>query len=83
MYVNPLLYTEGTIHSFKADGITEEIDYSWYSGGQKIHKPLETIPEAEMNKAQAYSWVKAPRYHNIPFETGPLARQWLSGEFTL
>lgn len=34
-----------------------------------------------MNKPKAYSWVKAPRYNSIPFETGPLARQWLSGEY--
>lgn len=81
LYVNPLLYTEGTIYPFNADGITEEIDYSWYSDKQKKLKPLETIPEAEMNKPKAYSWVKAPRYNNIPFETGPLARQWLSGEY--
>lgn len=81
LYVNPLLYTEGTIYPFNADGITEEIDYSWYSDKQKILKPLETIPEEEMNKPKAYSWVKAPRYNNIPFETGPLARQWLSGEY--
>jgi len=38
-------------------------------------------PEADMSKPQAYSWVKAPRYNNLPFETGPLARQWLSGEY--
>ena len=34
-----------------------------------------------MSKPGAYSWVKAPRYNNLPFETGPLARQWLTGEY--
>jgi hydrogenase large subunit len=34
-----------------------------------------------MSKKGAYSWIKAPRYQNIPFETGPLARQWLCGEY--
>ena len=34
-----------------------------------------------MSKSNAYSWVKAPRYNNLPFETGPLAKQWLSGEY--
>jgi len=81
LYVNPLFYSEGSIHPFNADGITEEIDYSWYSDQQKSLKPLATTPEAEMNKPNAYSWVKAPRYNNISFETGPLARQWLSGEY--
>ncbi|NLD49081.1 MAG: nickel-dependent hydrogenase large subunit [Clostridiaceae bacterium] len=38
-------------------------------------------PEADMSKPNAYSWVKAPRYNNLPYETGPLARQWLSGGY--
>jgi len=34
-----------------------------------------------MDKEKAYSWVKAARYLGEPFEVGPLARQWLSGEY--
>lgn len=34
-----------------------------------------------MSKRQGYSWVKAPRYNGLPYEVGPLARQWLSGEY--
>ena len=81
LYVNPLVYSDGNIRPFTTDGITEEIEYAWYSGQQLAYKPLETIPEADMNRPQAYSWVKAPRYYGLPFETGPLARQWLSGEY--
>lgn len=32
-----------------------------------------------MDKKDAYSWVKAPRYDGLPFEVGPLARLTLSG----
>lgn len=95
LYVNPLVYTNGRISVFSPDNITEEIDYAWYKDRQRTDKPFEADPgrmasseaqrndqpEADMSKPQAYSWVKAPRYNNLPFETGPLARQWLSGEY--
>jgi hydrogenase large subunit len=80
LYVNPLVYTGGITSVFNPDNITEEIDYAWYKDTQNADKPFEADPEADMSKPQAYSWVKAPRYNNLPFETGPLARQWLSGE---
>lgn len=95
LYVNPLVYTDGRISTFKPDNILEKIDYAWYKDRQSTGKPFETDPgrmasseaqrndqpTADMNKPQAYSWVKAARYNNLPFETGPLARQWLSGEY--
>ena len=83
LYVNPLVYTNGKTSAFNPSGITEQIDYSWYVDNLNAYKPLETVPEpdADMNKAKAYSWVKAPRYNDKSFEVGPLARQWLSGEY--
>lgn len=81
LYVDPLVYTNGKITVFDPDEITEEIDYSWYKDKQDEYKPMDTVPEADMDKSKAYSWVKAPRYNGIPYEVGPLARQWLSGEY--
>ncbi len=81
LYVDPLIYSEGNIRPFKAEGITEETEYAWYSDTNQPDKPLEAVPEADMSKPNAYSWIKAPRYYGIPFETGPLARQWLCGEY--
>ncbi|WP_352420399.1 nickel-dependent hydrogenase large subunit [Proteiniborus sp.] len=81
LYVNPLVYTGGITNVFNLDNITEEIDYAWYKDRQNSDKPYEANSEADMSKPGAYSWVKAPRYNNLPFETGPLARQWLSGEY--
>lgn len=81
LYVNPLIYTNGNTEVFNSDKITENIDYSWYDGGKNTYKPFERVPDADMNKEKSYSWVKAPRYETVPFETGPLARQWLSGEY--
>lgn len=80
LYVNPLVFINGKVEPFQPDRITEEIDYSWYSG-KSSYKPFEVVPEPSMEKEQAYSWVKAPRYSGLPFEVGPLARLWLSGEY--
>ena len=82
LYVNPLVYTGSKTSVFNPDNITEEIDYAWYKDIQKnADKPFETDPETDMSKPGAYSWVKAPRYNNLSYETGPLARQWLSGGY--
>ncbi len=81
LYVDPLVYTQGNISTFKPDEITQEIDYSWYQGKTNEYKPTDATAEADMDKSKAYSWVKAPRYSGIPYEVGPLARQWLSGEY--
>jgi hydrogenase large subunit len=32
-------------------------------------------------KTAAYSWLKAPRYGNTPYEAGPLARMWVNGDY--
>ncbi len=82
LYVDPLVYMKGNISTFNLDEITQDIDYSWYKGKTNEYKPTDAIVvEPDMNKSKAYSWVKAPRYGGIPYEVGPLARQWLSGEY--
>ncbi|MFC7442967.1 nickel-dependent hydrogenase large subunit [Laceyella putida] len=80
LYVEPKTYIQGKIEPFDPERITEKIDYSWYEG-KNSYQPLETMPEPNMEKKKAYSWVKAPRYDNLPCEVGPLARLWLSGEY--
>ncbi|MDD2362388.1 MAG: nickel-dependent hydrogenase large subunit [Eubacteriales bacterium] len=71
LYVNPLVYTNNTISIFNPDEITQESQYAYYNDEN----------EPDIQKPQAYSWIKAPRYNNIPYEVGPLARQWLSGNY--
>jgi len=79
LYVNPLVYSGGSIEPFHHGKIIEEIEYSWYRDGLKSYTPFETIPVDEMNKTKAYSFVKAVKYNDLFFEGGPLARMWLSG----
>ncbi|MBN7773962.1 nickel-dependent hydrogenase large subunit [Clostridium aminobutyricum] len=72
LYVDPLVYSNNTVTNFNPNEISQASDYAWFT---------ET-GEPDTRKPQAYSWIKAPRYDNLPFEVGPLARQWLSGEYT-
>lgn len=82
LYVKPSVYSGGLIKNFEASNITEKIDYSWYIGGKKDYRPYDQAPEADMNKEKAYTWVKAARYNDMPYEVGPLARLILSGDYT-
>jgi hydrogenase large subunit len=54
--------------------ITEDVQYSWYKASANGKTPYteDTIPD--LDKKDAYSFVKAPRYDGKPMEVGPLAR---------
>ncbi|WP_425800655.1 nickel-dependent hydrogenase large subunit [Desulfitobacterium sp. Sab5] len=54
--------------------ITEDVQYSWYkpSANGKTPYTEDTVPD--LDKKDAYSFVKAPRYEGQPMEVGPLAR---------
>lgn len=79
----------GKWESLNQENILEEVGYSRFSSSAARHpKDGQTIAEAE--KANAYTWIKAPRYHGEAMETGPLARimvnyldpsgSWIKGE---
>jgi len=54
--------------------ITEDVQYSWYKASAKGKTPYteDTVPD--LDKKDAYTFVKAPRYDGKPMEVGPLAR---------
>ena len=78
LYLNPSVLINGQMLPFEERNITESIDTAWYSG-KDTYEPFETVSEPDMQKQQAYSWIKAPRYLGAACEVGPLARQILSG----
>ena len=61
--------------------ITEQVSYSWYADSSNNLNPSvgTTLPIHPKNNA--YSWLKAPRYIGLPYETGPLARMWVNGDY--
>ncbi len=60
--------------------IKEYLRYSWYEQATPSH-PWQGESNPDLNKEEAYSWVKAPRYDGKPYETGPLSRMWLLGKY--
>jgi hydrogenase large subunit len=59
--------------------ITEEVTNSYYQEGDSQAHPYEESTVPDRQKPGAYSWIKAPRYQDKPFEGGPLARLWING----
>jgi len=62
--------------------ITEGVTHAWYEGDKPLHPYKETtIPKytgydanGNLKGNEKYSWCKAPRYNDEPYEVGPLAR---------
>jgi hydrogenase large subunit len=71
-----------TSSAFSAAQITEQVQYSWYSGSSNLAPASGvTTPVDPNTKPTAYSWLKAPRYNGLPVEVGPLARMWINGDY--
>jgi hydrogenase large subunit len=73
-------YTQGAFGTVDTNQIKEYVKYSWYSSASGL-TPAAGVTTQSASKANAYSWVKAPRYLNLPHEVGPLARMWINGDY--
>lgn len=70
-------YRSGRLEPVDPSRITEDVRYSWYRSPSHVPPAAgDTIPDP--SKADAYSWLKAPRYDNAAYEVGPLARAVVS-----
>ncbi|OHD64064.1 MAG: hypothetical protein A2176_08610 [Spirochaetes bacterium RBG_13_51_14] len=69
------------VEPFDHTKIREQVRFGRYSSGSNLY-PHDGQTQAQPGKGGAYTWLKAPRYDNIPLEVGPLARvviSYLSG----
>lgn len=75
------------VHPFSPEQVSEYVTRSWYTytGGDQAGKqpftgetqPRYTGPKPPyeyLNVEEKYSWLKAPRYADLPMEVGPLSR---------
>lgn len=69
------------IQTVDVGAITEDVTWSWYNNASNPLPPASGETTAQYPKADAYSWLKAPRYANQPYEVGPLARMWVNGNY--
>ena len=77
------LHARGALEGMKnlqeldTNAITESVKHSWYQGEDATHPSRgETRPFRD--KADGYSWAKAPRYQGKVYEVGPLANMLVS-----
>ncbi|KYZ74774.1 cytochrome B [Anaerosporomusa subterranea] len=79
VYQPGLIRSGGGVESLDIAHINQEIQYSWYL---VENDEMKALPAPNSEKPDAYSWIKAPRYQGMPLECGPLARGFISGEYT-
>jgi hydrogenase large subunit len=78
----PSGFATGTnVEAFDQQKISEHVAYSWFVGEDGGQHPFNgtTKPYATGQEDRRYSWAKAPRYRDLPAETGPLAEMIVSG----
>ncbi|MFW2365935.1 MAG: nickel-dependent hydrogenase large subunit [Desulforhopalus sp.] len=78
-------YAESNAQSIQSSvntaDITESVKYSWYANQTANLSPAAGKTEPLYPKEGAYSWLKAPRLQDKPYEAGPLARMWINGDY--
>jgi len=62
------------LEPFVKENITEDVKHSWYVDSSSGKNPAQGETKPELNKKQAYSFIKSPRYKGQVCELGPLAR---------
>jgi hydrogenase large subunit len=67
-------FRNGDAEPFSSAAISEHVKYSWYDPYEGGVHPFDGESEPAADRAEAYSWAKAPRYSGHPAEAGPLAR---------
>lgn len=76
---NSGVYLHGRDAAFDGGRIFEDVRYSWFTD-QQARTPLQeagvNVPDLE--KPDAYSFIKAPVYAGERVEVGPLARMWIN-----
>ncbi|WP_099187155.1 nickel-dependent hydrogenase large subunit [Tepidibacter mesophilus] len=82
IYVKPGVLINNKRKPLDDNKITENVHYAWYKSAKNNIRPEEGYVEPDINKENAYSFVKAPRYDGYAVEVGPLARMWLSNDYT-
>ncbi len=74
-------YIKGQDGAMDAKQITEQVKHSWYRDETTNKNPEQGMTVPQVDKADAYTFVKAPRYAGTPCEVGPLARMWVNGDY--
>ena len=73
-------YTDDALALVDTGQIAEYVGHSFYSSPSGLNPSVgQTVPQVD--KPDAYSWLKSPRYLDKVHEVGPLARMWVNGDY--
>lgn len=78
MFFKPGVYINGSFDRFDHTKVYEDVKHSWFNDDTGGKRPTEAVITPDPDKADAYSWLKAPRYNGNVMEVGPLARAWIN-----
>jgi len=73
-------YYDGTVAPLDQRQIAEHVAYSWFESEAPAVHPDDAAASPAPEKAEAYSWAKAPRYAGESVEVGPMARMLIDGD---
>lgn len=82
IYVKKGLLINNTKEELDINEINEDVVHSYYSDSKNVLSNKDNNWRPDTNKNDAYSWVKASRYKEMPVEVGPLARMYISGGYS-
>ena len=70
-----------TVLPIDLGAIVERVEHSWYTSDSGGLNAADGVTRPSSTKADAYSWLKAPRYGGVAYEVGPLARMWVNNDY--
>jgi len=71
-------FLDNQVQALATNNIIEHHKFAKLYGEQS--SPVNGFTQPDINKADAYTWCKAPRYNSKVMETGSLARQFINGD---
>jgi hydrogenase large subunit len=71
-------YTQGSDLPLDQTQVREYVKYSFYEDSTTGLHPSRGVTQSNHYKKTGYSYIKAPRYRDLPHEGGPLARMWIT-----
>jgi len=74
-------FIKGQDGAMDANQITEQVRHSWYRAETTNKNPKQGMTVPQVDKTDAHSFIKAPRYAGASCEVGPLARMWVNGDY--
>lgn len=72
-------FVQGEVSPLAIAGISEDLTHAWYDSLAMVEAPFAGTTVADISRAEAYSWCKAPRLAGEVMEVGALARQVVAG----